>query len=427
MDSKKTIWILNHHATGMAFQHGGRHYYFAKYLIEKGYDVRIFCASVLHGSQEDVVDLQGNISKELIVDGIPFVFVRTRKYQGNGLSRVLSMLDYYFNVKKACKQYPRPDVIIGSSVHPLACVAAIHLSKRYSCKNIVEIRDLWPESIFAFGKAKKESFIGKVLLSGEYWIYRKANALIFTKEGDTDHIKEERWDTEQGGKIDLNKCFYINNGVNIKVFDKQCKEEVFIDEDLANSSFFKVIYAGAIRPVNNVGNILDCAKLLTNYNIMFLVYGDGMESDKLQKRIEEESIINVRMKGKVEKKYIPSILSNSSVNLLNYAQDQYNWSRGNSSNKLFEYMASGKPIISTVKMGYSIIKKYNCGFELEESNPEQLAEAILKIYRLPSDEYQKIGMNARRGSEDFDYRVLSKRLQVIIDWVLGSESRSESE
>ncbi|MBN2830556.1 MAG: glycosyltransferase family 4 protein, partial [Candidatus Cloacimonetes bacterium] len=380
----------------------------------KGYDVRIFCASVLHNSQEDAVDLQGNISKELIVDGIPFVFVKTRKYQGNGFSRVLGMFDYYLNVKKACQQYSRPDVIIGSSVHPLACVAAIHLSKRYSCKNIVEIRDLWPESIFAFGKAKQHSIVGKVLSSGEYWIYRNAHALIFTKEGDVDHIKEEKWDTEHGGKIELNKCFYVNNGVNIENFDKQCHIDFLHDEDLENSSTFKVIYTGAIRPVNDVGNILDCAKYLTNSNIRFLVYGDGMELEKLKKRVKDENITNVRMKGRVEKKYIPFILSHSSINLLNYAQDQYNWSRGNSSNKLFEYMASGKPIISTVKMGYSIIDKYDCGIELEESTTKQLAEAILKIYRLPSDEYQKIGMNARRGSKDFDYSILTNKLDEVI-------------
>ena len=139
-----------------------------------------------------------------------------------------------------------------------------------------------------------------------------------------------------------------------------------------------------------------------------------MELEKLKKRVKDENITNVRLKGRVEKKYIPFILSHSSINLLNYAQDQYNWTRGNSSNKLFEYMASGKPIISTVKMGYSIIDKYHCGIELEESTPEQLAEAILKIYRLPSDEYQKIGMNARRGSKDFDYSILTNKLDEVI-------------
>jgi len=136
MNSRKTIWILNHHATDMALQHGGRHYYFAKYLIKQGYDVRIFCASFLHDSQESI-DLQGSISEELVVDGIPFVFVKTRMYRSNGLSRVLGMFDYYFNVKKASKQYSKVDVIIGSSVHPLACVAAIHLSNDFPSSNTI--------------------------------------------------------------------------------------------------------------------------------------------------------------------------------------------------------------------------------------------------------------------------------------------------
>src|SRR5690625_6806467 len=91
------------------------------------------------------------------------------------------------------------------------------------------------------------------------------------------------------------------------------------------------------------------------------------------------------MKGFVDKQFIPNILSKSSVNILNYSQTKYNWSRGNSSNKLFEYMASGKPIISTVKMGYSIIDKYRCGFELENSTPEELAATILKIKNISKE------------------------------------------
>ena len=104
-----------------------------------------------------------------------------------------------------------------------------------------------------------------------------------------------------------------------------------------------------------------------------------MQLPDLKKRVVEEHIDNVKLKGFVNRQYMPYILSRSNVNMLNYAQNQYNWSRGNSSNKLFEYMASGKPVISTVHMGYSIIKKYNCGVELDEDTPEALAEQIMKF------------------------------------------------
>src|SRR5690606_4779054 len=124
----------------------------------------------------------------------------------------------------------------------------------------------------------------------------------------------------------------------------------------------------------------------------------------------DESLSNVKLKGYVNKKNIPYILSKSSVNILNYSQSKYNWSRGNSSNKLFEYMASGKPIISTVKMGYSPIKRYNCGIELERDTPENLAIAIKQIYELSIDEYTKLGKRARSSAQEFDYKLLSAKM-----------------
>ena len=129
----------------------------------------------------------------------------------------------------------------------------------------------------------------------------------------------------------------------------------------------------------------------------------------------EEKIDNVVLKGFVEKKYIPYILSRSSVNILNYSQSQYNWSRGNSSNKLFEYMASGKPIISTVKMGYCILEKYQCGRSLETCTPRALADEILKIYKMPDGAYKKMAENAREGAKDFDFSVLTERLYQVVE------------
>ena len=150
-------------------------------------------------------------------------------------------------------------------------------------------------------------------------------------------------------------------------------------------------------------------------DIQFLIYGQGNMLDKLRKRVEDEGLTNIKLKGYIDKKYIPYILSKSAINLLNYSGTQYNWSRGNSSNKLFEYMASGKPIISTVKMGYSPIEKYNCGLSLENSTPENLKEAILEIYDMSHEEYSKLGENGRQGAREFDYRELTKKLKEVID------------
>ena len=399
---------------------GGRHYLFAKKLIDKGYDVTIFCANTYH-NKDELIDTGKKKFVVETLDNIPFVFVKTTTALENGLDRVKNMVLFYLNLFSVAKQYAKnngkPNVIIASSVHPLTMVAGIQIAKKLNVPCICEIRDLWPEAIFSFNKVRENSLLGKILVAGEHWIYKKADALIFTKEGDTDYIKDKKWNVEQGGNINLNKAYYINNGVDIETFNKSINEKKINDEDL-ESGKFNVVYVGAIRPVNNVGKILDTAKLLKyNEDIQFLIYGDGNQKEMLKKRVIDEGLFNVKMKGFVNKQFIPYILSKSSVNILNYSNTQYNWSRGNSSNKLFEYMASGKPIISTVKMGYSIIEKYKCGLELENGTPQELAQALLDIKEMSLREYKALGNNAKKGSEDFDFEVLTKKLIEVINTI----------
>lgn len=412
---------MNHYATNMYRDKAGRHYWFAKLLEEKGYEPIVFCANTFHNSNE-IVDVPSGKYQVLMEEKIPYIFVKTYRSEGNGIRRVINMATFFMHLfpvsKKVKKKYGTPDVILASSVHPLTLVAGIMIAKRLHVPCICEIRDLWPEAIFAFGKTKETSFIGRILIAGEHWIYKKADALIFTKEGDHEYLIERGWTKEQGGDIDLKKCHYINNGVNVNAYEQAVNQEILADEDLEKSGCFNVTYAGMIRPVNNVGNLLDTAKILLDYpEIQFLIYGAGSQMEDLKQRVIDEKLKNVKMKGHVDRKYIPYILSRSSVNILNYAQNQYNWSRGNSSNKLFEYMASGKPIISTVKMGYDPIEKYKCGLTIDSCTADSLAKAILELYQMPQEQYAEYAENAKKAARDFDFHVLVDKLKNVIESV----------
>ena len=419
------VWLMNHYASNMYRDKAGRHYWFAKQLGEQQYDVTIFCSTTLVNGSE----LLNTGKNKLVIkkmDDIPFVFVKTIPAEGNGIKRVENMWLFYKNLFPAAKayagKYGKPDVIIASSVHPLTMIDGIQIAKKMKIPCICEIRDLWPEAIFSFGKITENSLIGRGLVKGEHWIYKKADALIFTKEGDTDYLKEKKWTTAQGGDINLGKCHYINNGVDIAAYERNVKFEQLNDPDVNDKTKFNVTYCGTIRPVNNVGNLLDAAKILKQKggysDIQFLIFGDGGQLAELLERVKNEQLDNVRIKGFIDRKYVPFILSRSSVNILNYSQNRYNWTRGNSSNKLFEYMASGKPIISTVHMGYSIIKKYNCGVELDEDTPEALAEQIMRFRDMSKEERERIGQNAKYGARDFDVSVLAGQLIDVIKGVV---------
>lgn len=419
---------MNHYASNMYRDRAGRHYWFADQLKKRGHEVTVFCANTyLNGEYAIALEKEKFAIREL--DDIPFVFVKTITSQGNGIDRIKNMGFFYKNLfpstKAYAKKYGKPDVIVASSVHPLTMIAGIQIGKKMQVPCICEIRDLWPEAIFQFGKAKENSLLGRALIRGEHWIYKKADALIFTKEGDTDYLKERGWTTSQGGDIDLNKCHYINNGVDIVACEERSRLMQMDDPDLNDDRKFNITYVGTIRPVNNVGNLLDTAKLIKakeGYaDVQFLIYGDGNELPNLQERVKNEKLDTVKLKGYVNRQYVPYILSKSSINMLNYSQGQYNWSRGNSSNKLFEYMASGKPIISTVHTGYSIIKKYNCGVELDEDTPGALAKEIIRFHDMDVTQRDEIGRNAKNGAKDFDFSVLTDKLLKVIEGVVSCQ------
>lgn len=80
-------------------------------------------------------------------------------------------------------------------------VAGIQIAKRLGVPCICEVRDLWPESLVAYGIIGRHNPITKLLYQGEKWIYKQANAIIMTWEGGKDYIIEKGWNTE----IDIGK------------------------------------------------------------------------------------------------------------------------------------------------------------------------------------------------------------------------------
>ena len=413
------IWILNHYAGSIEFGMEFRHYYFAKELITMGHNVTIIAGSYSHLRKKNP---KISKSEEEWHEGIRFIWVPTCVYSGNGLGRIKSMIDYYLQSVFVAKKLKSPDVILSSSPHPLACLAGIKIAKKKKCKCISEVRDLWPEAFVYYKGLSKNSAIVKIIERYEHKIYKKSDTLIFTKPGDIDYLREKKWLKSTGGDVDDVKCFYINNGVDLNNFKKQIETCIFDGIKENGSDVFAVTYVGTIREVNNVDMLLDAAGLLKKYNnIKFRIFGDGEELKRLIRRKTDENLENVTFYGRVEKQFVPYILSKSSVNILNYSPTMYNWARGNSSNKLFEYMACGRPVISTVEMGYSPIKKYGCGLEIDDCNGDKLAKAIEQLRNADESVFQNMGKNAALAANDFDYPKLTQKLILVLKKTIGGK------
>lgn len=403
------IWIFNNY--NMLPEQGGlnRHYYFGKCLKEMGHDPVVFVGSHPHNTNMQMIPGK---ERFLPAPSTPFlwVYVKTCNYEKSRLKRVYSMFEYYRNAQKAAARFDTPDVILGSSAHPLAAVLAIRLGKKYGCKSIVEVRDLWPESIVAYGIAGTHNPAVLALRRLEKWIYKKADAVVFTMEGAYDYIVEQGWEKD----IPRAKVHYINNGVDLEQFDYNKDNFVMDDPDLDDPALFKVIYPGSIRKVNNLGLLLDAAKEVKDLRIKFLIWGDGDEREALEHRVRDEGISNVAFKGKVEKKYIPSIVSRADLNL-QHGETTNLLRYGISMNKLFDFFAAGRPILMDFPCSYNPMATCHAGLVVEDPTPQRVAAAVEQFASLPEAEYAEFCVNARRAAEDYDFKRLTEKLIRVIE------------
>lgn len=407
------IWIVNHYAVPPSIASGMvRHYYFAKYLQEKGHQVNIITSGRIHNTDINMIaDDSLYLTKEM--DGVTYTFVRSRAYRGNGVDRIINMVDFPFEIQKAMKRLlkeGRPDVIYTSSPDIFVPYFAMRFGRKRGIPVVFEVRDLWPESIVEYNGMSRKNLIIRILYRLEKWMYKNAAQLIFTIPGGKDYIKDKKWEKA----IDLQKVNYVNNGVDLEDYRKRQRIE-FTDQDLTNNKF-KVMYMGSIRKVNNIELLVSVAAELQKRgetDIQFLIYGDGTEKGKLEEDCRDRGLKNIMFKGRVEKKYIPYILSKSSLNLLNYKQSA-TWKYGGSQNKQFEYLASGRPICSNIKMGHSIIEEFQCGIEREMDSCNQYVEAILYFRNMNPEDYERMCQNAIRASQQFDYKKLGEAMEDVL-------------
>lgn len=377
----------------------------ADYLLKLGYDTYIICGNRVHNTSiVHAVDGRFTIEEH---DGVKYVFVKSKKYGNSFIKRVLSYFRFSLSIFKL-KGLPKPDVLIHDTKTPFDMPVS-RFARKCKAKYIVDVEDLWPRCFEFMGFISHNNPIMKYLYSLERKLYTKADHVVFTMEGCHDYIKDQKWDKESGGPIDLKKIHYVNNGIVLSDFEKNKLEYKIEDADLEDDSTFKVIYLGSIREANNLGQLIEASKcLLDTPAIKVLIYGDGPERKRLEEQCASENITNVTFKQKwINPEYVPYVLSKADLNILNYT---LGWAHyGGSMNKMFLSFASGKPMVCNADLSYSEIKRRNLGIDDYLDTPQKYADAIKYIYNLPKDEYLAMCDRVRATASQYDIPYLMKK------------------
>ena len=402
------IWLINHYAVPPQYYPLARPSQFAKNLQKMGHEVTIIAASTVHNSNINLIKGQGKI-KKLIYDGIEYILVKCSNYQGNGCKRIINILEFATKLPKVLDTLEKPDAIVSTSFDPFSCYEGIKYAKKNGIRAVAEIADLWPETLIAYNGVSPQNPVVWFLRRLEKRIYTEADKIVFTMEGAYDYIIDQGWNSI----IPKDKVFYINNGVDLEQYNSDKENKKIQDDDLENKEIFKIVYTGSLRKVNNISLLFDAAKLISEDNIKILVWGDGEERELLSTRKEKECVENIEFKGKVEKDKVPYILAHSDVNFLDPFEERVS-RYGISSNKLFEYLAAGKPILMNVNSVYNPGARYKCGI-IYDATAEGIAKAIMNAYNLNKDEYDQMCKNTIDAAKYYSFVELTKRLEKIIE------------
>lgn len=406
----RRVWIFNHYAVGPDLPGGTRHYNLGRELVGRGYDVTIFASNWNH-RQKNMHRLEnGSIWTIESIDGVRFVWLRTFPYYCNDWRRVLNILTYSvrafllgLKLPKRLNDVQTPEVIIGSTVHPLAVLVGRLLAWRYRAYFITEVRDLWPQTLIDMGVLSPSSLLAHVLRIGELSMYRNSDRIITLLPLAHEYICQKG--------IPREKVIWIANGVDLTLYPS-------ITEIKVLNETFSIFYTGSHGIIDDLEAILKAAEVLQLKgikSIRFVLVGDGADKPRLMDRRRELSLVNVEFWDMVPKNLVPGVLREADACIL-INRDLPVYKYGISPNKIFDYLAAGKPIIMVGNIAGNIVEEADCGITVQPNDPESLARACLSLSQMTAEQRYEMGLRGRQYVEQhYSYEILGNRLAECIE------------
>ena len=392
--------LLIHQAFVALDEPGGtRHHELARYLASQGHQVTIIASPISY--------LTGQARSTSIpwcekqTDGELITILRAYTYPSLHRSFAFRMLSFFsfmvssFLIGLGVKKV---DLVWGTSPPIFQGVTAWALARIKNVPFLFEVRDLWPAFAVAVGVLKNPLLI-KLSEWLERFLYRRADQMIVNSPGFISHVTDR-------GAAHVN---LVPNGTDTVMFNPEVDGTAFRHSHDLNAKFV-VLYAGAHGLSNDLGTVLQAAKmLLSRKEIIFVMLGDGKDKPALQAQATREGLENILFLPPIPKVDMPAALAaaDACIAILKPIE-MY---KTTYPNKVFDYMASGKPVILAIDgVIRQVIENASGGIPVQPGNPEALSQAILRLADDPELAH-RLGEQARNYVQShFDRVILASRL-----------------
>ena len=373
--------ILYVHQYAMKPEQAGlsRAFDYSRALARRGNPVTLLAGSHDHFAGEDPHLGAGESDRQETVDGVRFHWLKTPSYRGNTLGRIRNMLNFMWQVAGLRVAHP-PDIVIGSSPSLFAAFGAWWLARRLRCPFVLEVRDLWPDSLIDLGGYARLDPRIHAFRWLEKFLYRRARLIVSALPGSERHIRD----------VAGRDCpfIWIPNALH---------RLPAAAEPSGEPGKFILMYCGTHGLANHLDALLDAAACLRQQGVADIeihLIGHGPERERLQQRARDEGLDNVVFLPAVPKAGIYEVMARADAFVILF-KDAAVYRHGVSANKIFDYLAMSRPVLFGSDARYHPERECPACIRIPAEEPAAIAAAIRDLCQRSSEERQALGEAGR--------------------------------
>lgn len=380
-----------------------RTYEHCKEWVKEGVEVTVITCAPNFPEGKVFEGYRNKLYQTEFIDGIKVIRIWTYIAANKGfIKRIVDYLSFMVASFWA-GLFVKTDLIVATSPQFFTAVSGRWLAFWKRKKWVMEVRDIWPESIKAVGAMKTNPIISFFEFL-ELRMYKSAWKIITVTDSFKEYIVNDR-------NVSADKIEVVKNGINADLFKPEPKNQELL-EQLGLKNKFIVGYIGTHGMAHKLDFVLNCAKRIEDERVHFLFLGTGAEKENLLKQKETLGLTNVTMLPPVEKKQVKNYISILDVGLVNLKKsDTF---KSVLPSKIFELSGMHKPILIGVEgEAKALVEQYEIGTAFE---PENELDFLGKIKQMTSEDPIP-EMNYESLLREFDRNTLAaKMLMFLKEW-----------
>ena len=384
---------------------GTRSYEFAKRLVAAGHQVHMITSDRTKTGEP----------YETVEAGIRVTWIPVRYSNRMGaFARIRAFIT--FAVRSALiAARSEADIIFATSTPLTIAIPGVYAKRRRKVPMVFEVRDPWPDMLIGLG-AIRNPFIKFAAHRFERFAYRNSERIIALSEGMKEVVTSTGYPQE---RVTVIPNASDTHRFGVPASEGQAFRQQF--EWLRNRKL--VLYAGTIGTANGVDYLVQTAKamLAIDDEVRFLTIGTGGQEQQVRALAEETGTLgrNFFMLPPLPKSAIPACFSATDLSLVLLKDVKELWT--NSSNKFFDGLAAGRPVVVNNTGWQADLLNHSCaGFDVD---PRDHSAAARKLHRHLMDEEWlcEAGRNARDlAVNQFDRNMLAEKFERVLVSAIGS-------